>query len=84
MMMRKQTNILQEKFENDAPDLNQEIGKFFFSGLWHFGKRRTIVLPLASRVLDKDDWKDLYNEAAEIGFSFLEVKSEKKKSRSKY
>lgn len=74
--------ILQEKFENDAPDLNQEIGKFFFLVYGILEKEELLVLPLASRVLDKDDWKDLYNEAAEIGFSFLEVKSEKKAEAS--
>ena len=72
-----QNNHSQEKFENDAPDLNQEIGKFFFL-VMAFWKRRAIGATLASGYWIKTDWKDLYNELVKIGFH-LEVNLKKAK-----
>ncbi|HEY8395734.1 MAG TPA: PAS domain-containing protein [Bacilli bacterium] len=64
---------LKEKFAKNSPDLKQGIGKYFFLVLGIIEKEELLVLPIASRLLDEEEWKTLLKEASQIGFSFINV-----------
>ncbi|MGI6767899.1 MAG: PAS domain-containing protein [Bacilli bacterium] len=79
---------LREKYKNNAPDLNQVIGKYFFLVYGIIEKEELLVLPIASRVLEKEDWETMLKEAADYGFSFLDldlrIKHKEKETESEF
>lgn len=57
---------------NDQLDqkFNEAIGKYFFLILGIIEKEELLILPIASIMIEKDEWEQLEKEAATLGYSF--------------
>jgi DUF438 domain-containing protein len=73
---------LKQQLKNNDPGLKQVLGKYFFLVYGIIEKEELLVLPIAARVIKEETWKEMYFEALEYGFSFLEVEDELKKQEA--
>jgi DUF438 domain-containing protein len=77
---RSELQALLAKLETKASDLPKALGSFYFLVYGILEKEELLVLPIASRVLSKDEWEEMLLEAGDYGFSFIEVEMQKKKA----
>jgi hypothetical protein len=64
---------LSVQFQSNDPNFNKTIGKYFFLVYGILEKEELLVLPIASRVIKEAEWKVMFKESLEYGFSFLDV-----------
>jgi DUF438 domain-containing protein len=80
---REELDALLVKQETKAPDLAKSIGRFYYLIYGILEKEELLILPIASRVIPKNEWEEMLNEALEYGFCFIEMENPIKKEVSK-
>jgi len=72
-----------DKVEEHEQDLLLEIGEFYYLVYGLLQKQELILYPVASYLLEKADFDQMYNECIDIGYAYIEQPKEKIKETGK-
>ncbi len=72
---RHSLKSIAELLSSDSPSLdilNKELGTLFFTVLPIIFREEQIVFPVASRVIPENEWNNMLQQSAEIGWCYIE------------